>query len=406
MTRAHSFLLVLGSILALAVGPGARAADAEKPLDRAALIELIGHPDPFYKARELGRRLPESGPEIVPVVESILEDAPELELAATEFELMLRAWAIHDPAGAANYAVATSPRGYRVTAIHATVRHYAEVDPKSAVRDMSAWTGASGDWGVATQVALVRGWVESGDDGIEAYIRGLGEGFERQRALKAYATALIQVHGVKKAVAWAEGVQNTAADDRYKLEVNRAMGPALIPFDLAAAKGFCERHCEGEQGSNVRTRIANRWSQDDPIAALRWLQQHGGGQDTELATRVVYAKWAGRDRDAAVAWMDEQCRDGVPKWLESAIPVHAQHVAETRPLEGVKWAITIEDEGDRESILMEVARTWREKDEAAADAWLDSSDALSAEAVAKVRTPGPLWRRGIEAQPGQVVEKR
>src|SRR5688500_11674888 len=97
------------------------------------LVVLIGEPEPFAKARKLGELLPTLGPGSLPAVKDVLEEAAALELGALEYELLMRYWALHDPAGAAFHAMAMSPRAFRVAAIHATLRPWAKADPQAAL---------------------------------------------------------------------------------------------------------------------------------------------------------------------------------------------------------------------------------------------------------------------------------
>jgi len=61
-------------------------------------------------------------------------------------------------------------------------------------------------------------------------------------------------------------------------------------------------------------------------------------------------------------------------------------LAEDSPARAIEWAEQIEGSEEREIVLVDIARTWRERDEAAAEAWLLRSP-LSEEAREKARTP-------------------
>ena len=60
--------------------------------------------------------------------------------------------------------------------------------------------------------------------------------------------------------------------------------------------------------------------------------------------------------------------------------------AEDAPTDAIKWAKRIENEAERETVLIQVARVWRYLDEAAAERWLLQSS-LSPEAREQVRAP-------------------
>jgi len=358
-------------------------------LSYEALVELIGDPDEFAKARKLGALLPTLGPEALPAVKDALEQAAALEMGALEFELLMRYWASFEPADAGYYALAVAPRGYRVAAIYAAVIPWAKANPQEALESARVWTREPGDGGAAAQIALVRGWYESEQPGLEQYIRDLGAGFERQRALLAYSTARVRKHGADDLMRWAEATAEVTAEDdaTYKLELYRNAASALVPFDVAAAQRFCDAHCEGPDGSNLRNTIANRWARDDAAAALEWLATAPNGQETGLAVRTAYAVWGNKDREAAVRWMKAKIAGGEPEaWLRSTFAIHARLLGKDSPAEGLAFAAGLEDEKEREWVSGDIAREWRQKDEAAAEAWLRESS-LSEETLERVRAP-------------------
>src|SRR5262249_36231514 len=112
----------------------ARAAATGSDLGYDDLVALIGNPDHFAIARTLGERLPTLGPRSVPAVKQVIDDAANLEIDGVTYELLMRYWALHEPEEAAFYALARAPRGYRVAAIHATLRPWAKLDPEKALK--------------------------------------------------------------------------------------------------------------------------------------------------------------------------------------------------------------------------------------------------------------------------------
>jgi len=352
--------------------PDATQSAASGPdLSYQNLVELIGDPDDFAKASRLGALLPKLGRGWLPAVKEVLGEADAFEMGGVEFELLLRYWAAHEPAEAGFYALATSPLGYRVAAIYAAVTPWVHANPQQALKTVQLWSIQGGDPAAAAQVVLVRGWYASGQPGLEEYIRDLGSGFERQRALAAYSTAVIRKRGVEALVQWAEAVPED--DASYKLEVFRAAGPAIVAFDLPAAKRFCDAHCDGPHGSNLRNRIATRWAREGaPTAPLDWLESGPEGQERNLAVRLTYAIWGRMDRDAAIRWMNEK-NAGEPAWLRPAWPIYARLLAVDSPAEGLAWAARLETEKERDVVTLEIAHAWRQQDEAAAEAWLRQS---------------------------------
>jgi hypothetical protein len=360
--------------------------------------ELVANPDGYARARDLATLLPTLGPGSVPAVKRALDDAAALEMGATEFELLMRYWATHAPADAGSYALAVAPRGYRVAAIYAAVVPWAIANPQEALETVAFWAREGGDGGAAAETALVRGWYLSGKPGLEDYIRDLGAGISRQRALSAYAVAVIRKRGANAIVEWVESLPEDRDDETYQREALRNVAGALVPFDLAAAKRFCDTHCEGPGGSDLRAEIAGRWALADAPAALEWLGSSPESQTRAFAIRVTYASWGNRDRAAAVRWMREKTAGEPPAWLEPAQPIYARLLGKESPTEGLAWAARLAAEDERKFATIDIARYWRHRDEVAAEAWLAQSP-LSPEILDKIREPETELERRLRLRP-------
>ena len=128
--------------------------------------------------------------------------------------------------------------------------------------------------------------------------------------------------------------------------------------------------------------------------ALEWLTTAPEGHEKNITIMSTLGVWGREDRDATIAWVTQHIgEDGEPPaWMEASLPVYARLLAEQSmleeqaPIEALEWAQRIEKPNQREYSLITIARRWRERDEAAADAWLEGSP-LSEEARAKVRDP-------------------
>lgn len=364
-----------------AVGPGASAAGG-------ALIQVLHEKDPYARARALAGLLPTLGAEAIPELQQALRD-PTLDLGATEHELLLRFWAQHAPEAATRWAVDRSPLFYRSSLVQLALPFWVVADLQASLVAVREWQTLRPDVREAVARGLVLGWYDAGLPGLTQYIEDIGGGFDRQLALATYLRAAIQKEGAPAVMRWAESVSEE--DPAYKLTVYRQVASALPLFDHDAAMRWCDAHCDGPFGNNLRNIIAGRWVVSDGASALEWLSTAPDGPEKNLAIRANFAAWAGLDREAALAWMAGQS-DGtkLAAWLEPALPVYAGVLAEQSPTEGIEWAQRIEKEREREIVLIKIARRWRESDPAAAEAWLEASP-LSDEARAKVRDPE--WRQ-------------
>jgi hypothetical protein len=258
-------------------------------------------------------------------------------------------------------------------------------DLQASLVALDLWERQRPDVREAASRGLVLGWYEAGHPGLTQYIHDLDPGFPQQVALVTYLRAVAAREGVQAIMDWAESLPDE--DAAFKLAVYRQVASALPLFDRASAMRWCDAHCDGPYGNNLRGVIAGRWMEEDGPGAFEWLRTAPEGHERDVAIRTNFAAWSGLDAEAALAWMTEQTRGGeLPAWLEPALPVYAVLLAESSPTAAIEWAQRIEKDVSREMTLIKIARRWRESDPAAAEAWLEASP-LSAEAREQVRDP-------------------
>jgi hypothetical protein len=362
---------------------------------RESLADMVRDQDAYSRARMLGALLPTLGPETVPAVVETLEDGT-LDLGATELELLVRYWATHQPEDASRWALEKSPSIYRSAAVLSAVTVWAEVDPQAAVSVAWPWM-ANPTLERIVPIALVRGWFAANDPPeLAHWISGLPIGIPRQRAIAAYIRVVIQTQGTEAVKRWAESLSDD--DATYKSAAYRKVVAALSKLDIEAGVRWCDSHCDGPYGNNMRSLIARTWVIRDGPSALAWLSSAREGYERDLAVRVTFALWARTDREAALGWMAAQTTGepdptGEPNatgepdpWLRAIYPVYAKLLAADAPADAIQWAKRIENDAERESVLIKVARVWRYLDEAAAELWLLQSS-LSEQAREQVRAP-------------------
>jgi hypothetical protein len=317
------------------------------------------------------------------VVVETLED-PTVDLRANELELLVRYWATHQGEEASRWAVEKSPLDYRGGAVFSALTVWAEADPQAAVS--VAWP-----WALIPTIerivptALVRGWFAANDPPeLAQWIRDLPIGIPRQRAIAAYIRVVIQTRGPEAVKRWAESLPDD--DATYKLTVFRRVVDALSALDIEDSVRWCDTHCDGPYGNNMRSLIARNWVIRDGPSALAWLSSAPEGHERDLAVRLTFALWARTDPEATLAWMAAQTTADPDPWLRPIFPIYAQLLSKDAPTDAIEWAKRIEGDDQREAVLVGVARVWRYLDEAAAEEWLLQSS-LSEEAREKVRAP-------------------
>jgi hypothetical protein len=229
----------------------------------------------------------------------------------------------------------------------------------------------SGPEGNPIALGLVRGWFASGQPGLVEYIRDMGIGFERQRALGVFAALWIRRDGPEAVQRWAEDLPDK--DEVFKLDAFRQVATELAAATPEVAVAWCNEHCDGEYGKNMRALIALHWAARDGRAAMEWVATAPEGPERDYAVTAAYEAWLRRNPKAATAWVNAMGRDPVPAWFLPAVGRHVMAVAREDPLVAIEWAPLIPNEENRERALISVFKHWRYRDEAAAEEWLARS---------------------------------
>ncbi len=361
-------LAAFGLGYAIARRPAAkpeRAADTPRGAEQArlAIAEIVNEPATLENGYRLASLLRALGPDAVPAIEPTLRD-PTGNLNAAQALLLIQFWVEQDAEDAATWA-SYAPLGYRTLALHLAIERLAESDLPAARR----LAGGSGNTHLVK--SLVTGWMRSGEPGLEDWIRNLGLGFERQKALGAYAREMIRLRGTEATAAWADALPD--AEDGFKKEAFWRVTTELTYADPAAGRAFYEKHRNGSYGDNLLVSVSNAWVAVDGPAAMQWLSEQPEGQQRDDAVLDAVRSWTMSNSDALVSWARGWGRDATPHWFQPALPIFAKVVAVEDPAEAVEWAARIEDEGTRHLTFIQIAHRWRQRDPAAADAWLAAS---------------------------------
>jgi hypothetical protein len=350
---------------------------------RASLTEIVKDQDAFSRARRFGALLPTLGPELVSAVKETLQD-PTLEMGATEYELLVRHWATHQPEEATTWAVTKAPAFFQIAIVLTSLTMWAEADPHAAASAAEQWAAEHPGLRAVLPKALVRGWFLANPSELAEFVRDLGMGMPQQRALSTYVRVAIQKQGHEAVMRWAESLPDD--DPTYKTAVFRQVTSSLPAFDHEASLRWCEAHCDGPHGKDLRGILAKRWMMRDPAAALDWLSNAPESPEKDFAVRIVFEDWSILEREAALAWMAAQTADELEPWLQPALPVYVRLLTPDSPAEAIRWAEQIGHESKRRFTLIEAARAWRAVDETASEAWLVQSP-LSEQDREKVRAP-------------------
>jgi hypothetical protein len=369
--------------------PSAAGAPVGEEEARRAIEELVRAPASVENLEQLAHRLTELGPAAIPAIApTILKPGENLD--GPRALVLLQFWIDRDPLGAAKWLASRSPLGYRVIALDEAVERIAESDPKLAI----PFVGRAGSADSRLVKPFIRGWVRSGKPGVEDWVRNLGYGFKRQKALGAFARAKIEKDGKAAAIAWYEAIPDT--EDGFRYDAFVRLTSELAYADPAAGIAWYEKHRDGPNGEGLMAAVISAWVGVDGPAAMRWVSQQPAGKERDNAVLEGVRWWGVADIDGLKRWGREMGPDHVEGWFQPGLPIFAKLYGNEEPSEGIRWAERITDAATRDLTLVQIARDWRRSDPAAADAWLEQSPLSETE---RERARTVTVPRGPQPQP-------
>ena len=403
--RTWIFWLLIGLVPALALALVVVGCGEEKPNRSTVRTEAAGAttgqgrlgaifemPDRIDRVEALVAALRAIGPDEVGQLRELLQDR-DVPLRNLERILVVAAWADHDPEAATAWAIRSEQGDSQEAAIADAVREWARVDPEAVIREYDINRIAPNHRGLV--IGLIEGWFETGDLALlESFVRDLGDSDSRQRAVTTLARLRVSRDGPEAVIRWAESIPS--AEAKFKTSVYRRVGREIARTHPRLAADWCDRVCDSPYGSAMAGLIVGEWAKEDGAAAMDWVLTRPDGPDTRVAIRSAYRAFMLADADAALAWMEataeEQRHDDL---LQGAVAMYVTMRSWQPGQAGVaiEWAGYLKEEAARERALISTVRRWRERDEAAAEAWLADSP-LSEEAREKAREPLRRTRAG------------
>ncbi|MEI6603663.1 MAG: hypothetical protein WCP35_00030 [Verrucomicrobiota bacterium] len=268
-------------------------------------------------------------------------------------------WARQDPAGAFAWAgsLTGNEKGSAMTSV---IGEIANTDPKKAAA-MVAGMDAASQGGAYDDIA--RKWGSQNFTAAEAWVRSLPA--DQQSSALASAIA-----GLSK--------------DNPQLAAEKA---AALPA--------------GDDRNSAVAILAQNWSRQDPQAAAAWLLKQNDPAAASGAMRDIMPNWTSQDPAAALSFVNAQ-QPGALR--DSAASAYIMGNSKSAPADLVALATTITDEGSRTRSVGMATMRWLQEDPNAAKAYVQSSDAFSADQKERVAAGKSLWggggRRG-GGPPGQ-----
>lgn len=352
---------------------------------RSALVE----PDMLVRTERVARLLQKLGPESAERVLAIYETV-WMELGQTELVLLADWWARFDPHAALDWAESD----FRTAGTNvplAVMRSWSRNDHNAAMA-----RARMGREGVARtrgpyESSAIEGWAESGKPGIMEYVQLLGHGIDRQRALRGITRRKVMRDGIAAAFEWADAISEK--DKVFKLNVIRRVASNSALIDPALAAKFCSGYDNTYYIKSLPQRVAVHWAKKDPVATMAWLRTINDLDARDTGVREAYRLWLRHDKAAAIGWVKND--ENHDRWKDEAVAMYARRVQLTDPRAALGLTEKMVGEDLRIATQVMIAKTWKVKDAAEAEAWVENESGMTPPEKDRAQVVTVRQRQGI-----------
>lgn len=354
----------------------------------ASLHEILRHPDIFERTIAVSRFFQQATPDQLDEIQHEFRIAP-LDRGDVEYALFGVWWARFDPK-AAYFFAESNLRFEQPRIVNEILRTWAFMDPHG-LREAEAYGKALvrlGGFRSEMFDAIVVGWYESGEPGLDDFIFNELDAESRQIGLKAWVRMKVLHEGPEAALEWTQSVD-------YHKDTKRLLLAAALAIIAHEDPQLCIEWLDkaNEMGIDTGTfvaRIANVWGHHDPKAALDWVLEHPDNAERFRAIQRVARKWRQADPVGMQDWLDEKEAEIDPKAIGllryqtyNAIVEEARYTPDWNEL--LRRASKLSEDERGPQIRLWVLQRWHYVDPEAANAWLaEHPDALPPVLVERV----------------------
>jgi hypothetical protein len=357
----------------------------------ANLSEILMIEEPLIRVERVAHYLQGAGYESLADVRHTFEHAL-LDRGDLEYALFIDWWSRFEPRKAYEYTIGGKLRGEHGRLRAVAARAWARQDPQGALESNYFRDARSLDGSYDSDMldALVVGWWESGEPGLEEFLSGLTLPTDVTRGMRTYARRWIFRDGAKEAL---EGILR---EDRFPPGHHRLMVAGAL---TVIAHEDPELAIEWipvaeENGIDTRTfqmRIAGGWGHHDPPAAMAWVLSLAGGNDRGMAVRRIADEWQAKDPDAFFAWLEQQ-QGEADLDIDTVRYISLRTLVFSAP-SAVDWSRatkllnSIESENRREAAEIWLLQVWHYLAPEGLQAWVDENpEFFAADRLAKAES--------------------
>jgi hypothetical protein len=316
---------------------------------------------------------PKQSREALTLVQSVADESARALL----YRYVLSQWAESEPWAAISFASEELPEQYRLATAEGVLAAWAARDPE-AVINWNLKQGATAPHPARESLMASIFKTLASRDLAKAFthLQKVQSGNERAQALRGVLET-VQTPLERERILRLAG---DLKEDELRTQTRRAVVENWARHDTAAAAAWVENSEPAWERPLLMDTLGLTWMQSDPAAAAAWWLAHEPGRDTMVKIINV---WSQKDPDAAGTWLDAQ-----PPGPQSdaARMTFARQVASLDSAGALTWAATISDETMRESTISHIYEKWRDRDAAAAAAFLQQSG-WPAERIAPLQPP-------------------
>jgi hypothetical protein len=343
------------------------ALSIKDPLERAAALAGLLSVVPFSAYEEVENAF----------------DAFFIENYELENVLFVEWWAQFDPRSAYEWTRAAY-KGKHPRVVMAAVEAWARQEPQKALAVALALPRVGQLMG-AGQLAVIAGWDDSGEPGLDAYIARMPQGIMRQAAMDTSLRRRLLRDGPDAALAFVEAAPDNSPGD-FKRRLRRRFVNQATKMDPHVAKKVARQWAAEEGADAALLRIlAVNWSKNgDPQEVMEWFGSLDSGVSygaSDEGMREGYRAWLNTDRDVARAWALDQPQS---RRLEPAQSLYAFSIAQESPEQALAVAALVADDQDRQGVTLRILRAWYMVDPVAAEIWM-AENGISAEQQARMK---------------------